>query len=147
MTTRISWSVWPSSPTPRRRRSLDPQATAQTTLIQSSLFRVRSALAGNSRTGGRVQTARHQAGREPDGFVRSEHQARHSSVDDRKRCPASVPAIDLGLIGVMPANKERLLSVTVLEIAVVGIRVVAVDLRRFFTADVMIRDRKQWRPA
>ena len=93
------------------------------------------------------QTARHQAGRKPNRFFRSEYQTRHLSIDDGERHPSSVLGIDVGLFGVVPANKERLLSVPVLEIAVVGIRVVSVDLRRFFTADVMIRDRKQWRPA
>ena len=116
---------------------------ARTALIQSSSFRVRSALARTSRTGGRDRTARQQASREPDGFFRSEHQAWNLPIDDRECHPSSVPGIDLGLIGVVPAIKQRLLSLPVLEIAVVAIRVVSVDLRRFFTADVMIRDRKQ----
>lgn len=144
----ISWSAWPCSPTPRkRRRALIRGATAQMSLNQSSWFRVRSALAGTSRTGGRHRTDRQQTGREPDGFVRSEDQAWNLSVDDWECRPSSVPGIDLGLFGVTPKNEQRLLPVLVLEVAVVGVGFVSVDHRRFFAADVMIRDRKQWRPS
>jgi len=95
----------------------------------------------------RDQTARHQTGRKPNRFFRSEYQAGHLAIDDRECRPSSVSGIDLGFFCVVPANKERLLSVPVLEIAVVGIRGVSVDLRLLFTTDVMIRDRKQWRPS
>ena len=85
-----------------------------------------------------------KAGSEPDVFVGRKHQALGFSVDGGVRDPVGIATVEQGLARRVPVDEERLLTVAILEVAVIGLELVAIDRRRLPGArGMVIRDGKE----
>jgi hypothetical protein len=88
-----------------------------------------------------------EAALQPENFFGREDQAGDLVVDDRESGPARVSGIQNGLACVPTEDEERLVPESVFKIAVVGVRFVAIDARRFVVARgpcVVVGNREEW---